>query len=293
MRRRTVFKALSLAAGSAALAACQSKETPAPQPTTDTSAAVPAEGPTTGAPTGTLAVAQRDLSLSRDGRTLETKLWYPQSGGPYPLILFSHGLTASPNDWTDLLSRWAEAGFVVAAPAYPKTTTRSPEYDPNDVPNQPADAQYVITQVLAQETDRVDPQRIAAAGHSAGAITTIGLFSKVRDARLKAGVIMAGRQDFGFKPFAGPEAPLLFIQGKKDNTVKDAEAWGAYNNVPWPKAFVDVLDGGHLIEGSAAEVVAVTTTDFWRWSLYGDAEARGRLQSDATAGNLATWASTI
>jgi hypothetical protein len=34
--------------------------------------------------------------------------------------------------------------------------------------------------------------------------------------------------------------------------------------------------------------VIATTTDFLRWSLYGDAEARGRLHHDATQDGTAT-----
>jgi hypothetical protein len=38
----------------------------------------------------------------------------------------------------------------------------------------------------------------------------------------------------------------------------------------------------------AFKVVATTTTDFLRWSLYGDAAAKKRLTRDASTGRLGT-----
>jgi fermentation-respiration switch protein FrsA (DUF1100 family) len=210
-------------------------------------------------------------------RPLPTRVWLPTGTGPRPLIYFSHGLTSQPDDYAELMTAWADAGFIVAGPKYPHTWYQAPEYDADDVVNQPADAQYVITELLRSLGDRVDPQRIAAAGHSAGAITTVGLFSGSRDVRLKAGLMIAGRQMPQPSPFAGPAAPLLFVQGKKDETVTYEEAYGAYNEVSWPKGFLEIPQGGHLPHRDEPAVVAATTTDFWLWTLNGDRAARERL----------------
>ena len=287
MFRRTVIKALTVAAGSAALTACSSEDTPAAQSTSPTPSTTPRTE------NAAFEVGTHDISLSRGSRSLETRLWYPQTGGPYPLILFSHGLTAHPNDWKNTLSRWAQAGFVVAAPAYPFTNTNSPAYNDADVPNQPADAQYVITQVLQQESARINPAKIGASGHSAGGITTLGLFSKVRDNRLAAGIVMAGRQDFGFKPYAGPEATLLFVQGEQDRTVLPAQARAAYDAAPWKKAYMSFPDSDHLVDGPAGEVVTETSIDFWRWTLNGDTAAMARLRNDAIKDGLARWTASF
>ncbi|XVV11854.1 alpha/beta hydrolase family protein [Actinoplanes sp. CA-131856] len=219
-------------------------------------------------------------------RPLTTTVWAPQGDGPFPLILFSHGLTANPSSYADLLRSWARAGFVVAAPAYPHTSGESGELNVLDVLNQPADASYVITEVLAELTN-VDSERVAAAGHSAGGITTLGMFSNARDERLTAGVVLAGRQVLA-SPFTGPETPLLFVHGRRDKVVGYADGRAAYEAVPWPKALLSVTQGGHIATGAAFDVVAATTTDFWRWSLYGDAAARRRLKADATRGGVAT-----
>ncbi|BEL11524.1 hypothetical protein Q0Z83_097150 [Actinoplanes sichuanensis] len=254
---RRSFLTLFAAAG---LSACSSSPSPA--------------SPASSAPAS-------EFVFDRGGdRPLPTKVWLPAGDGPHPLIYFSHGLTSQPDDYAELLAAWAAAGFLVAGPRYPHTWYEAPDYDADDVVNQPADAQYVITELLRSLGGRVDSQRIAAAGHSAGAITTVGLFSGTRDDRLKAGLMIAGRQMPQPAPFTGPAAPVLFVQGGKDDTVTYEEAFGAYNEVPWPKGFLEIPKAGHLPHRDEPALVAATTTDFWRWTLNGDQAARQRLPQD-------------
>ncbi|MBO3736448.1 alpha/beta hydrolase family protein [Actinoplanes flavus] len=278
MLRRSL---LALAA-TAGLAACGSDPRPAPRPSP-----VPEKKTTT--LTGTVEVA-----LNRGGgRALPTKVWLPAATGARPLIYFSHGLTSQPDDYAELLTAWQAAGFVVAAPKYPHTWHEAPEFNADDIVNQPADAQFVITEVLKALPDRIDANRIAAAGHSAGAITTIGLFSGSRDERLKAGVLIAGRQMPQPAPFAGTPSPLLFVQGKLDETVTYEQAYGAYNEVTWPKGFLELPQGTHLPHRDQPAVVAATTTDFWRWTLDGDEAAKTKLPQDVAATGVAGLTSTF
>jgi fermentation-respiration switch protein FrsA (DUF1100 family) len=291
MHRRTVVKVLVSAAASAAHGACttQSAATP-PTATKSTkptkSTEKPTAAPSRTAPAGNLTLATRRLALSRGAdRPLPTTVWDPRAGGPYPLILFSHGLGGAPRDYEDLITAWARAGFVVAAPAYPHTT-RGSELNVLDILNQPADAKEVITQTLAKLSSRIDARRVGAAGHSAGGITTLGMFTS-RDDRLRAGVVLSGRQ-IVVSPYTGAAAPLLFVHGKRDPTIAYADGRAAFEAVTWPKALLTITDGGHLPAGDELAVVAETSADFWRWSLYGDRSARSRLGKDATRGGLAT-----
>jgi dienelactone hydrolase len=265
------------------------------------------EFPAGSAPAGSFAVGRRDFHFSRGtDRPLPTRVWYPAAGtapaspapadnaapadGRFPLILFSHGLTSVPEDFAALLSRWAQAGFVVAGAAYPHTRYEAPAFDENDVVNQPADAVSVIDQLLALNGDPlraiVDDRRIAAAGHSGGAITTVGLFSARRDNRLKAGLAIAGT-DFLSTPFTGPAAAMLFVHGTDDDTVRYEAGRTVFEAVPWSRAMLTIKGGGHVIEDSSFETIARTTTEFWRWSLYGDNSARGRLPAAAAVGDVA------
>jgi fermentation-respiration switch protein FrsA (DUF1100 family) len=290
--RRTLVKSFGVAGAAAALSACTT-DNAAPTTTTSRSGATPSSrSVSSSAPASAshpFSLSVRDLHLNRGGdRPLLTRVWSPTASGRYPLILFSHGLTAKPTDYAGLLIPWARAGFVVAAPAYPHTSAGAKQFNVLDVINQPADASYVITQLLSSYADRIDPARIAAAGHSAGGVTTIGLFTGARDDRLVAGAVLAGENALSGVPFSGPSAPLLFVHGKLDQTVTYADGRAAYNAVPWPKAFLTITRGVHTVTGTALDVVATTTTDFWRWSLYGDHKAKSRLPTDAGEGHLAT-----
>jgi predicted dienelactone hydrolase len=235
-----------------------------------------------------------------DGRDLPTTLWYPATGdGPFPLIVFSHGLNALPTSYEDLLERWASAGFVVAAPQFPLTSLGSPGVV-EDVLNQPADVSFVLTQVLelgaAANSDlagRIDTDRIAAAGHSAGAVTTIGLLSTCcHEDRVRAAVVLAG-STAGFTPdFAGPGVPTLWLHGAEDETIPIDDGEAAYAAAPSPKAFVRLTEGGHSAPYDQAsdphrDAVHSVTVDFLHWALEDDATALEALRTDADRSDLA------
>ena len=132
-----------------------------------------------------------------------------------------------------------------------------------------------------------DPQSLAAAGHSGGAITTVGLFSAHRDERLTAGLVIAGT-DFRSAPFSGPPAGMLFVHGREDDTVTFGAGHTVFKAVPWSRAMLAVTEGGHVIEDASFEPITQTTTEFWRWSLYGDVTAKGRIPAAAAVGGTAT-----
>jgi dienelactone hydrolase len=253
------------------------------------------------APTEPYAVGVRTLRLNRDGnRPLRVTIWYPAANGRFPVVVFSHGLGGAPGDYERLLRRWAAAGFVVAAPAYPHTSRGSGSFQVLDVINQPADASYVLTQVLALDRragdllrGRLDTARVGAAGHSAGGITTLGMFTLGRDERLDAGIVLAGTALGVVGTYRGSPAPLLFVHGKRDNVVSYASGRAAYDSVPWPKAMLTLPEAGHLggltRDGDPEfRVVVNSTIEFLRWSLYGDPAAKRRLPQDAKADGVAT-----
>ncbi|XVU20863.1 alpha/beta hydrolase family protein [Actinoplanes sp. CA-054009] len=203
------------------------------------------------AATASVRVMTRTLMLARDvDRPLPTTVWYPTPlTGRHPLILFSHGLGGMPSDFAPLIAGWAEAGYVVAAPAYPHTR-RGVRVVRADVRSQPADARYVVDQVQRLSGvpgdpffGHLDPSRWAAAGFSAGGTTTLGLFGPGADPRLRAGVSVAGRE--APSGFGGRPAPLLFVHGSRDRVVPLAAARRAYGADPGPKRFVTVRDAGH------------------------------------------------
>ena len=221
--------------------------------------------------TGTEAAPQRNARPAR---------------GRFPVVLFSHGLHGSPERYTPAAAVWASAGFVVALPAYPHTSKETPDYRRADIVNQPADAAYVIDRIRRLGTlpgdplrGRIDGDRVAAVGHSAGGYTTTGLFGAGHDPRIRAGVVLAGWQAGG--AFAGPSATMLFVHGDADPVVPIRKGRAAFARVPWPRSFVVLSGASHaqyLLPGRPGfDRVIPLVTDFLRWNLYGDADAGRRL----------------
>ncbi|MFG1775555.1 alpha/beta hydrolase family protein [Micromonospora sp. NPDC049048] len=322
MPRRVAPALLASVLLAAGLVGCSDDAGPAPQAAAPqvTAPAPPAQAvtPTPQVPAGTapgkaFAVGVRQLKLNRDGkRPLPVTIWYPAAGKPggqpersadaaegkFPVVMFSHGLNSRPADYETLLTRWTAAGFVVAAPTFPHTA-RGGDGNVLDVLNQPADVSYVLTQVLALDgrdgdalRGRLATDRVAAAGHSAGGVTTIGLFTAGRDERLDAGVVFAGTALGVGTAFAGAAAPQLFVHGEADKVVEYAAGKAVYDKVPWPKAMLSLPKGDHgralLSDGTALRVVSDTTVEFLRWSLYGDQAAKGRIPTDAARDDIAT-----
>ncbi|GIG85936.1 hypothetical protein Pen02_08720 [Plantactinospora endophytica] len=267
------------------------------------------------APDRTYAVGVRTLDLGRGTtRPLPVTVWYPARGEPtgtaaggpgtplrdapvaagrFPIVLFSHGLHSLPELHAPLTTRWASAGFVVAAPAYPHTKRAARRFDRGDIRRQPGDAWRVIRHLT--ELDEVSGDRfaghlavtrIAAVGHSAGGYTTAGLFAPGHSEWLRGGIVLGGAGMPG-SSFGGPPAPLLFVHGDADRVVSVARGRDAYRRVPWPKAFLTVRGQGHgeyLIPGRRGfPQTLAATTDFLRWTLYGDARARRALPAGAAA----------
>ena len=251
-------------------------------------------------------------------RTLVTTIWSParkpgttaspgNGDGAYPLIVFAHGLGGSPQGYQQLLTAWAAAGYVVAAPRFPLSSIETPGgADGGDIGNQPGDMSFVIDEVLKASaassgplSGLVDPNEIAAAGHSNGAITTLGLVANscCRDTRVKAAVVMAGTTEgLGSGQYDLAEAPpLLVVQDLHDGLVPYTDAVAVFNKERGPKALL-ALDwdshpdpsgsSAHMAAsgevGSTSGRVIESTTDFFNAFLKHE---HGSLQSVSRDGH--------
>ena len=249
-------------------------------------------GPTVAAAAGPWTVATTTMTFvdttrptppwdgmpGKPSRTLVTTIWYPErtsgsvatSGeGPYPLIVFAHGLGGSPKEYQQLLTAWAAAGYVVAAPLFPLSSSQTPGgADGGDIGNQPGDMSFVIDQVLSASaaptgplSGLVDSNEIGAAGHSNGAITTLGLVANscCRDVRIKAAVVMAGTTEgLGRGSYDLAKAPpLLVVSDVHDGLVPYADAVAVFNGARGPKALLSLdWDSSSDSTGSTAHMAS-------------------------------------
>jgi alpha-beta hydrolase superfamily lysophospholipase len=249
----------------------------------------------------------------KPSRTLRTLVLYPALGeannrdvpdapparddGPFPLIEFSHGFTASGPAYTLLLRQFAAAGYVVAAPTFPLSSGGTPG-GPNvtDYRNQPADVSFVISEMLRVNDDAssplqglIDPDNVAVAGHSLGAITTLGAAYNdcCQDARIKAAVPISGLE-LPFpngKFFTQPAAPLLLIHGDEDRTVPYSGSANAYRDASAPKFLLTIEKGPHTpFFGPGGQVIVKVMRDFFDHYLKGRG---GSLDAIPKDGNVA------
>ena len=116
-------------------------------------------------------------------------------GGRHLLIVFAHGLGADPGLYLSLLSSWAAAGFVVAAPSFPLTNNHTPDGpDAGDVTI--SRATLVRHHVRPQNiraarrslSGRIDPQEIRAPA------TEMGRSPRSDSWRTRAATTIASRQ---------------------------------------------------------------------------------------------------
>jgi dienelactone hydrolase len=232
-------------------------------------------------------------------RTIDLQVTFPVEGdGPFPLIVFGHGLGGSPAYLEALTEAWAAQGFVVAAPFFPFSRGDAPGGpDASDVQNQTGDVSFVIDAVILEAENAysplvglVDGERIGVAGHSNGAITTIGvtMHTCCRDDRIDAAIEMAGTAN----PFDGGEydwtsgLPFLVVHGTEDALVSYANAPDIYNRLVGPKGLLTIEGGDHGSwfdeDGEGHAGVVAATTDFWLAHLTGDEDARARLNAGET-----------
>jgi alpha-beta hydrolase superfamily lysophospholipase len=246
-------------------------------------------------------------------RLLDTTIFYPaegapggepvadapadRDGGPYPLIVFAHGLGASPQAYQQLLPEWAAAGYVVAAPAFPKTNTAAVGgVDPGDFANQPADVSAIISAIERRGrfadgplAAMVDGGKIGIAGHSLGGITTLGAAANscCRDERVKAAVVMAGdpltfpKGDFDY----AKAPPLLLVHGTADDLITYEASVDVFNDAQAPKGLLTIKNGDHsapIMNPTIAgfDDVVRTTVDFFDAYLKDDAKALDRLEAE-------------
>ena len=95
-----------------------------------------------------------------------------------PLVLLSHGGGGNARQYGWIANRLVAAGFVVAAPDHPGSTTGDASArGAVAVWNRPADVSAVLTALLADGTlaRAIDPTRVGVLGFSAGGYTALAL----------------------------------------------------------------------------------------------------------------------
>jgi dienelactone hydrolase len=263
-------------------------------------AATCANGPPTGTPiAATAGITRTDYTfahrLAGKCRTLVTQVREPSpsSPTPLPLILAIHGLDGSPDALAPLLDGWTRAGYIVAAPTFPKTQKDARGKALRaEVVDQASDARFVLDELLDRADPLgIDPHEVGAAGMSLGGMTVYGLISHpcCEDGRVEAAVVMAGVHDaFPSGTYRHQDVPVLLLHGDADVGYHNSRS--AYTQLAPPKWFVTLHGEGHappfeVPRGPASAIVDTTTVLFWNRSLKHDLTAGPKIVATVKATN--------
>lgn len=201
--------------------------------------------------------AVTELSLDwRDAardRPVPAKLYRPVGHGPWPLVIFSHGLGGSREGYAYLPRHWASHGLaclhvqhlgsddaVWRGKLNPMPDLVRAANDPQAALDRPKDLSFALDEVVRQKAAgadwalTIDPARVGAAGHSFGGFTVLALAGQVyplpggdgrlslADPRFRAFIAISAPLDRArHQPeaaFAAIRKPILHITGVKDDS---------------------------------------------------------------------------
>ena len=199
----------------------------------------------------TVKLDWHDASRDRD---VPAKIYFPKDGkGPFPVIIFSHGLGGSRDGYEYLGRHWAGCGYVSVhiqhlgsddsvwknvPPGERAKALQGGAANLTNALNRPPDAQFAITQVEKLNADEKSPlagrlnlKAIAIAGHAFGGFTTLALAGqtfvrplggskRIDEPRIKAAIQMsapaASNRRALDEAYSSIRIPVMHMTGTKD-----------------------------------------------------------------------------
>lgn len=236
---------------------------------------------------------------------LNVAVWKPSSGtGPFPLVLFSHGLWGCKTQSNYLMRALAERGMLVAAPDHKDVSLACPKalvpsslafdlvirlyWNPNLRKDRRDDIRELRTALGTSTTygRLIDPNRTALVGHSLGGYTVLGLAGgwpgwKMNGVTAVVALASYARPLLAKGQLETVSTPVMIQGGKKDD----------YAPSSWQELVYDTVEApGCEVIYDEAEHFAWTALD--RVGSYHDHTARsvGNFLEAAFEGRVATVA---
>lgn len=183
--------------------------------------------------------------------------------GPYPPVIFIHGTAGFRSQSLEQVTHWASRGFVVLAADHPGLWLHDLLGQLCGVPAPPqnlaADLATIVGGIkapvaeLAFLADRIDPERIAMAGHSAGG-------SAIKGGGGVAQVLIPMAAG-GVSPGAALQSTLV-MGAQADQVVNYDSQSDGYAESPARKRLVGISNAGHLAFSSLCSLRNAADQDF-------------------------------
>jgi dienelactone hydrolase len=206
--------------------------------------------------TGSPALAESRATVSdedwRDAarnRTVPVRVRVPSTAGPWPVVMFSHGLGGSREGGVAWGEAWAAAGYLVLHLQHPGSDTGAlrrirDAATPGQLLARFADVSFALDEMARRKVAQQGPwtqadlERIGLAGHSFGAKTVLGLAGEkypgvadvrypatnsTSEKRIKAFIALSpsigGREVDLAQRYGRLRGPMLHITGTLDGDV--------------------------------------------------------------------------
>ena len=191
------------------------------------------------------------LSITKDGsatlavpvenREMSLRIVYPDQGGPYPIIVFSHGTFSSSDKYNLVVEFWAERGYVVILPNHLDANYGIIPSKTEDmiriIHTRISDMSFILDNLDAIEgqnpglKDKLNRNQIIAAGHSIGTqVVLVNTGQRIRNPtnnyvtessedRFMAAVMLSDPGKMAMMPddtWKGGSAPTFLSTGSED-----------------------------------------------------------------------------
>ena len=181
------------------------------------------------------------LAVPVDNREMSLRIVYPDQGGPYPIIVFSHGTFSSGDKYNLVVEFWAERGYVVILPNHLDANYGIIPSKTEDmiriIHTRISDMSFILDNLDAIEGQnpglkgKLNRNQIIAAGHSIGTqVVLVNTGQRIRNPtnnyvtessedRFMAAVMLSDPGKMSMMPddtWKGGSAPTFLSTGSED-----------------------------------------------------------------------------